>query len=48
MVGSEIAVEINMARAYYAEKVPFYLSESNIILSPGIGDKGTIPPKYIR
>ena len=30
------------------KKVSFYLSESNIVLSPGIGEKGTIPPKYIR
>ena len=29
-------------------QMPFYTSTNNVVLSPGIGDKGLIPPMYFR
>jgi len=39
-------VEINMVRAIKEGGIPFYISENQVILSPGID--GVIPAKYFR
>ncbi len=44
----EVVVEINMVKAIKEGHIPFFISENKVILSPGIGDKGFLPPKYFR
>jgi 2'-phosphotransferase len=44
----EVVVEINIVKAIKVGKIPFSISENNVILSPGIGDQGFLPPKYFR
>ena len=44
----EIVIEINLAKAMYGEhKIPFYISNNNVILSEGLND-GSLPPQYFR
>ena len=40
----EVIVEVNMAKAILKGKIPFYISENKVILSPGID--GVIPSEY--
>ncbi|CDW83651.1 exonuclease family protein [Stylonychia lemnae] len=42
----EIVVEVNMAKAMYQGKVPFYISNNKVLLSPGID--GVLSSKYFR
>ena len=44
----EVVVEINMVKAIRDGKIPFFISENSVILSPGIGDKGYLPPQFFR
>jgi len=44
----EVVVEVNIVKAMKEGKIPFSISENQVILSPGIGDKGLLPPKYFR
>jgi 2'-phosphotransferase len=43
----EVVIEINMVKAIYEGKIPFFISENRVVLSPGIQD-GSLPPKYFR
>lgn len=43
----EVVIEINMPKAILAGKIPFFISENQVILSPGLQD-GSIPPEYFR
>ena len=44
----EIVIEINLAKSMYGEhKIPFYISNNNVILSEGLND-GSLPPQYFR
>ena len=42
----EIVVEINLIKA--VQDIPFFISKNNVVLSPGLGEKGYIPPSYFR
>lgn len=44
----EVVVEINIVKAMLEGSLPFFISENNVILSPGVGEKGYLPPKYFR
>lgn len=44
----EVVVEINMVKAIKQGKIPFYISENQVILSGGVGEKGYLPPEYFR
>ena len=41
----QIVVEVNMVKAIY-NNCPFYISSNEVILSPGVGDTGAIPPEF--
>lgn len=43
----EVLIEINMPRALYEGKVPFYISQNKVILSPGL-ENGELPSRYFR
>jgi 2'-phosphotransferase len=43
----EVVIEINIIRAINQGKVPFFISENRVILSPGLAD-GSLPPQYFR
>lgn len=36
-----------MVKAVYAG-VPFFVSKNDVVLTPGLGDKGYLPPEYFR
>ena len=40
----EVAVWVDVARGV-AEGVPFFVSANGVVLSPGEGDSGTVPPR---
>lgn len=40
----EVVIEINMPRAMYDSNIPFYISENHVLLSPGLGSNGALPP----
>ena len=42
----EVLVEVNMPRAILQGKVPFYISQNRVILSPGLN--GELPSAYFR
>ena len=45
---AEVICEVNAIAAMY-NKVPFFISPHNqVILSPGVGDNGVIPPEFLR
>ena len=44
----DVVIEINLIKAVKSGLMPFYISTNNVVLSPGIGDKGIIPPEYFR
>jgi 2'-phosphotransferase len=44
----EVVVEINLVKAMREGHLPFFISENKVVLTPGIGDKGYLPPKYFR
>lgn len=44
---AEVVVEVNIAQAA-VEGVKFYVSKNRVILSPGIGEKGIIPARFLR
>lgn len=44
---AEVVVEVNVARAMLDGKVPFFISQNRVILSPGI-EGGLIPSRYFR
>lgn len=44
---SEVVYEINISKAA-SSGVDFFVSDNGVILTPGIGDKGMLPPSYFR
>lgn len=44
----DLVFEVNILAAHYDAKVPFFVSENNVVLSPGLGSKGILPSKYFR
>ena len=44
----DMVVEINMTQAAFKAKIPFYISENKVVLTPGVGEKGFLPAEYIR
>jgi RNA:NAD 2'-phosphotransferase (TPT1/KptA family) len=44
----EVVVEINIVKAIKEGHIPFFISENQVILSPGVGEKGFLPSKYFR
>ena len=45
----EIVIEINMVKAMLGEhKMPFYISENNVVLCEGLPGTGSLPPEYFR
>lgn len=44
----EVVVEVNMAKAMHEGKIPFFVSENKVILSPGQDTQGYLPSKYFR
>ena len=43
----EVVVEINLVKAI-KQGVPFFVSENQVILSPGTNAEGFLPPQYFR
>lgn len=43
--GAQVLVYLNLA-ATLADGIPFFVSDNGVVLSPGVGDTGTIPTKY--
>lgn len=43
----EVVVEINLVKAI-KQGVPFFVSENQVILSPGTNGEGFLPPQYFR
>lgn len=41
----EVVVEINMVKAIYEGKIPFYISENFVVLTPG-DEQGSLKTKY--
>jgi 2'-phosphotransferase len=39
----EVVIEINMVKAMYEGKLPFFISENSVILCPG-DENGALPP----
>lgn len=44
---SEVVFEINLSKAA-SEGVDFFVSDNQVILTPGIGEKGMLPPSFFR
>ena len=44
---SELLIYIDMSRAM-ASGIPFYLSSNGVVLTPGVGSEGYIPPEFFR
>ena len=42
-----VHVHIDM-HAALRDHVPFFVSENNVVLSPGVGDTGVLPLKYVQ
>jgi RNA:NAD 2'-phosphotransferase (TPT1/KptA family) len=40
--------EINILKAVMSSSIPFYKSSNDVILTPGVGEKGMLPSKYFR
>lgn len=43
----EVVIEVNLVKAI-KQGVPFFVSENQVILSPGISAEGFLPPQYFR
>lgn len=43
----EVVVEVNINKAVHSA-VPFFVSKNDVVLSPGIGEKGFLPKDYFR
>jgi hypothetical protein len=43
----QIVVELNITRAVF-DKIPHFISQNQVILTPGVGDSGLLPPQYFR
>ena len=43
----DTVVEINLIKAVKAN-IPFFVSTNDVVLTPGLGDKGFLPPEYFR
>lgn len=43
----EVVVEVNMVKAIYQGKLPFFISENRVILCPG-DESGALHPDYFR
>ena len=41
-------VEINLLKAVKSGRMPFYTSTNNVVLTPGEGEKGLVPPEFFR
>lgn len=44
---AQVAIYVDLVKAI-ADGVPFYLSANGVILTPGIGERGLLPPKYFK
>ena len=44
----DTVIEINLLKAIKSERMPFYSSVNNVVLSPGEGKKGLVPPEFFR
>ena len=44
----DTVIEVNLIKAIKSNKMPFYTSTNNVVLSPGIGEKGFLPPEFFR
>ena len=42
---SEVVIQIDIDKAM-GDGVPFFVSTDGVVLSPGVGDTGTIPSSY--
>jgi RNA:NAD 2'-phosphotransferase (TPT1/KptA family) len=40
----EVVVDINMVKAIKEGQVPFFISQNQVILTPGVGEQGFLPP----
>jgi hypothetical protein len=45
---SEVVVEINMAKCVIGGEIPFFISTNEVVLTPGLGEKGYIPSENFR
>lgn len=43
----QVVVDVNLTQAVF-DGVPFYISQNEVILSPGLGPEGYLPSKYFR
>lgn len=44
----EVVIDININQAILDSNLPFFISNNDVILSPGDGPEGRIPSKYFR
>lgn len=44
----QVVIDINIVKAFYEANLPFYISNNDVILSPGAADSGRIAPCYFR
>ena len=44
----DVVIDINLIKAVKSSDIRFYKSSNDVILSPGEGEKGILPAKYIR
>ena len=45
---AEVVFEINMTQAQFEGNIPFFISKNRVVLSPGEGEKGIVPARFIR
>lgn len=43
----EVVVEVNVNKAAYSG-IPLFISENTVVLTPGFGEKGFLPPDLFR
>ena len=46
--GCNCIIEINIAKTVLGSEIPMFISTNKVVLSPGIGDKGLLPPENFR
>jgi RNA:NAD 2'-phosphotransferase (TPT1/KptA family) len=44
----DTVIEINLLKAVKSGQMPFYSSTNNVVLTPGAGEKGLVPPEFFR
>ena len=44
----DTVIEINLLKAVKSGRMPFYTSTNNVVLTPGEGEKGLVPPEFFR